>query len=345
MFLKERLCQLCARLSLWEERLADSVIDTDGIPETFQTLIAGLARAARQLCDAIRRHEPQALRAFGAHDALDLRAENLFREALCDAPVRWCALAGEDRARELDAMGDLAVALHPLEGAANIDTNAAVGTIFSVYAAADTADASFLRPARDQLAAGYFIYGPRCHLMVSFGQGTRMYALDPDRGRFELARARVMLDGCSPEFAINAANYRHWPRPVRAYIDDCLAGIDGPRERNFNMRWTASLVAEAHRILMRGGIYLCPSDSREGREQGRLHMVHDCAPIALLVEQAGGRATNGSESILAGRAASLLAPTPFVFGSGDKVDRVAAYHDLPEPEVSALFGNRGLFRA
>lgn len=345
--------------------MAVNEIDTAGIPERFQGLMAGLARAARQLATIIRRGEAgggplhdrasdEASNRVG--DGPDGGADALFRDALRDAGVRWYACCGRDNAQELSATGDLALALDPLEGdgiasdgaadwGMKIDINTAVGTIFSVYAAADTADASFLRPARDQVAAGYFIYGPSCCLMVSFGAGARMYTLNPGSGVFELTRDRVMLDGCSAEFAINASNYRHWPSPVRAYIDDCLAGVDGPREQNFNMRWTASLVAETHRILMRGGIYLYPPDSRKGCEQGRLRMVHQCAPIAFVIEQAGGRATNGSESILAGQAGSLHERTPFVFGSGDKVDRVAAYHDLPEPEVSALFGNRGLFRA
>ncbi|MDF3606977.1 fructose-1,6-bisphosphatase [Paracoccus sp. DMF-8] len=312
--------------------------------------MTALAQAARQLATLIRQGEADG-------GPLHHRADALFRDALRDAGIRWYACDGQDDARELSPSGDLAVALDPLEGDGdgaasrcttfdtNIDTNTVVGTIFSVFAAADTAGASFLRPARDQLAAGYVIYGPACCLVVTFGAGTRMYRLNPDSGVFEPVRDRVVLDGCSAEFAINAANYRHWPSPVRAYIDDCLAGVDGPREQNFNMRWTASLVAETHRILMRGGIYLYPPDSRKGCEKGRLRMVHQCAPIAFVVEQAGGRATNGSESILAGRAGSLQERTPFVFGSGDKVDRVAAYHDLPEPEVSALFGNRGLFRA
>ncbi|MFN6980164.1 MAG: fructose-bisphosphatase class I, partial [Gemmobacter sp.] len=137
--------------------------------------------------------------------------------------------------------------------------------------------------------------------------------------------------------------YRVWSRPIRAYVDDLVAGEDGPRGRNFNMRWVASLVAETHRILMRGGIFLYPADSRRGYEHGRLRMVYECAPIAMLVEQAGGSATDGRTRILDLVPEGLHARSPFVFGSAEKVARVAAYHDLPETETSPLFGKRGLF--
>jgi fructose-1,6-bisphosphatase I len=155
----------------------------------------------------------------------------------------------------------------------------------------------------------------------------------------------VRVSEGSPEFAINSSNYRHWPQPIRAFIDDCIAGADGPSEENFNMRWTSSLVAEAHRILHQGGIYLYPEDARKGYERGRLRMLYECAPIAMLMEQAGGLATDGSEPILSACVSAFEQRSPIVFGSADQVARVAAYHDLPEAEVSALFGKRGLFRA
>ena len=197
----------------------------------------------------------------------------------------------------------------------------------------------------EQIAGGYIIYGPQTMLVVTFGKGTQQYLLEPDNREWLLVNAAVKVPETSREFAINASNYRHWPQPVRAYIDDCLAGEEGPRNANFNMRWVASLVAETHRILTRGGVFLYPGDGRKGYEMGRLRMVYECAPIAFLIEQAGGGATDGHDPIMGKTAPELHARTPFVFGSPDKVDRVAAYYDLPEQEVSALFGNRGLFRA
>ena len=258
---------------------------------------------------------------------------------------RWLASEEQEQALELDPQGSLAVAIDPLDGSSNIDTNVSIGTIFSIYPAEDTAEASFLRPTRQQIGAGYVIYGPRCAMMVSFGDGVQQYLLDPDTGAFRLVDGRLTMPDCSFEFAINASNYRHWSRPIRAYIDDCVAGIEGPRETNFNMRWIASLVAETHRILTRGGIFLYPSDARKGYERGRLRMLYECAPIAFLIEQAGGRATDACEPILDQVATALHQRTPLVLGSAEKVARVAAYHDLPETEVSALFGHRGLFRA
>ncbi|KKL10814.1 hypothetical protein LCGC14_2552070, partial [marine sediment metagenome] len=232
----------------------------------------------------------------------------------------------------------------PLDGSSNIDVNVSIGTIFSIFPAEDDARASFLRPGRDQVAGGYIIYGPQTCLVVTFGDGTRQYTLDTQTGRFELSHPRLSLSQDSREYAINASNYRHWSSPVRAFIDDCLAGTDGPREADFNMRWVASLVAETHRILTRGGVFLYPADRRDGYGQGRLRMLYECAPIAFVVEQAGGRATDGSDNILDRTANDLHMRTPFVFGSAQKVTRVATYHDLPEHEVSALFGTRGLFR-
>ncbi|RDW13868.1 class 1 fructose-bisphosphatase [Paracoccus thiocyanatus] len=325
-------------------------IQTDRIPPQMHDVMLALAGAGARLAAIIRRGGDLAS-AVGTNadgdgqKALDVMADDLFRDALAGAGVRWFASEEQDEAVALDPQGRLAVAIDPLDGSSNIDTNVSIGTIFSIFPAEDTAEASFLRPARDQIGGGYIIYGPRCAMMVSFGDGVQHYALDPDSDRFHLVTARQEMPEGAQEFAINASNYRHWPQPIRAYIDDCLAGSDGPRERNFNMRWIASLVAEAHRILIRGGVFLYPSDARQGYERGRLRMLYECAPIALLIEQAGGKATDGLIPILDQGAGALHQRTPFIFGSAGKVARIAAYHELPETEISALFGNRGLFRA
>jgi fructose-1,6-bisphosphatase I len=236
------------------------------------------------------------------------------------------------------------LAIDPLDGSSNIDVNVSIGTIFSIFEAVDDPIKSFLRTAREQVAGGYVIYGPATALVVTFGDGTLMFTMDPDTGEFVLTNPRMQVPVTSMEFAINASNYRHWSKPVRAYIDDCLAGDAGPRDRNYNMRWVGSLVAEAHRILSRGGVFLYPGDARPGYETGRLRMVYECAPIAFLIEQAGGKATDGCDAVMDQEANSLHARIPLIFGSAEKVDRVAAYHDLPDQEISALFGQRGLFR-
>ncbi|MDE4096646.1 MULTISPECIES: class 1 fructose-bisphosphatase [Rhodobacterales] len=280
-----------------------------------------------------------------AQKALDVIADEAFMEALAQGDVRHYASEEQDSVVTMNPEGQFAVAIDPLDGSSNIDTNVSIGTIFGIYPAAETPEASFLRPGHDLLAAGYAIFGPQCALMVTLGDGVWKYVLDPETGQFHLLGKLDMITPDSREYAINTSNYRHWGKAIRAYIDDRVAGSDGPARSDFNMRWIASLVAETHRILTRGGIFLYPADNRKGYGQGRLRYVYECAPIAMLIEQAGGRATDGLEPILDRVPDALHMRTPFVFGSANKVARVATYHDLPDEETSALFGLRGLFRA
>ncbi len=322
------------------------------VPEELAPVIDALCRVAGDLSDVIARGPLGG--SLGAsvgnntdgddQKALDIMADEVFSTALRDAGVRWYASEEQECVAELDPDGAFALAIDPLDGSSNIDVNVSIGTIFGISWALDDGDASFLRPGSALIASGYFIYGPHTALVVTFGDGVVQLVLDPASGVFHQTEGAPTIPDQASEFAINASNYRHWARPVRAYIDDCIAGTEGPRERNFNMRWVASLVAETHRIMCRGGIFLYPGDDREGYAQGRLRLVYECAPIAFLVEQAGGKATTGVARILDRTPASLHARTPFVFGTAEKVDRVTAYHDLPDQEVSALFGKRGLFR-
>jgi len=279
-----------------------------------------------------------------AQKALDVIADEAFMAALGGTQVRHYASEEQDNVVTLNAGGAFALAIDPLDGSSNIDTNVSIGTIFGIFPARDDPDASFLRPGRDLLASGYAIFGPQCALLVTFGDGVLKYILDPETRRFKPLGATPPIPAESVEYAINASNYRHWDVPIRAYIDDRVAGSEGPAGIDFNMRWIASLVAETHRILTRGGIFLYPGDARPGYEQGRLRYVYECAPIAFLIEQAGGRASDGQERVLDRVPDSLHARTPFVFGSKNKVARVATYHDLSPDETSALFGKRGLFR-
>ena len=276
--------------------------------------------------------------------ALDIISDEMLRDALDGGAVRFY---GSEEQDDIMTLGDgsLALVVDPLDGSSNIDTNVSVGTIFGLYPAADTAEASVLRTASDLIAAGYIIYGPQCCLMLRVGEGAVLkYVLDPEAGRFRSLGAMAAIPAQSTEYAINASNYRHWPTSIRAYIDDRIAGSEGPMGHDFNMRWIASLVAEAHRVLTRGGIFLYPGDSRPGYEQGRLRLVYECGPISFLIEGAGGAASDGTLPIRERVPKSLHERSPLVFGSRDKVARVATYHDLPESEVSALFGSRGLFR-
>lgn len=328
-------------------------IPDTAIPPRLFAAVSAIAGVARDLSRTIARGPlgPALGREIGTNaggdgqKALDLIADDAFAAALTGTGVRWYASEERDRVCELDPEGTIAVAIDPLDGSSNIDVNVSIGTIFSILPAEVGAEATFLRRADAQIAAGYVIYGPQTALVVTFGDGVRMYVLDREAGAFVPAGGPVTIPPVSREFAINASNYRHWSKPIRAYVDDCLSGTDGPRRADYNMRWIASLVAETHRILTRGGVFLYPGDGRDGYAEGRLRMVYECAPIAFLVTQAGGGATDGCDSILSRRAPSLHARTPFVFGSAENVAQVCVYHDLPEQEVSALFGVRGLFRA
>lgn len=280
--------------------------------------------------------------------SLDLIADDLVVEVLRRTPTRYYATEEAEEIVTLASDGRLAVAVDPLDGSSNIDVNVSIGTIFSIFEARpEGAAASFLRPGREQLAAGYFIYGPQTALMLTCGRGTQCFVADPDDGLFKLVSSDVRITPSTSEFAINASNYRHWLEPVRTFIDDCIEGAQGPRGKDFNMRWVASLVADTHRILARGGVFLYPADQRKGYGNGRLRMVYEAAPIAMLVEQAGGAAIDGCQRILDVAPRELHQRTPLIFGSAEKVERVRAYHTDPTfvRERAALFGNRGLFRA
>ena len=315
-----------------------NIIDTQHFPDALAPVIEALCEVSRDVAAIIAAGPLAGALGEGVGEntdgdqqkALDVMADEMFESRLRDTDVRWYASEEQEGVLELNPKGKYALAIDPLDGSSNIDVNVSIGTIFSVFEAVEDRESSFLRTAREQVAGGYVVYGPATALVVTFGDGTLMFTMDPDTGVFVLTNRRMQVSATSKEFAINASNYRHWRKPVRAYIDDCLAGETGPRDRNYNMRWVGSLVAEAHRILIRGGVFLYPADARPGYENGRLRMVYECAPIAFLIEQAGGKATDGCDAVMDQQAESLHARTPLVFGSAEEVDRVAAYHDLPD---------------
>jgi fructose-1,6-bisphosphatase I len=282
-----------------------------------------------------------------AQKALDVFADGAFINWLKRAGVR--ALLSEERPDPvvLDPDGTLLVAIDPLDGSNNIDANGSMGTFFSVLdaPAGPCHPSHFLQRGANQQAAGFVLYGPHVDLVFSCGAGVHMAALDPDANRCLMTRIAVRIPAETRELAINSSNSRHWPAPIRAYVEDCLEGEEGPRERNFNMRWTGAAVAEIYRILVRGGIYLYPEDSRPGYEHGRLRLLYEANPIAFLLEQAGGAAIDGFHRVLDLMPASLHARTPLIFGSKDKVERVARYYlEGSDARVAPLFARRGLLR-
>ncbi|WP_420475158.1 class 1 fructose-bisphosphatase [Noviherbaspirillum sp. ST9] len=246
--------------------------------------------------------------------------------------------------------GKYLLVFDPLDGSSNIDVNVSVGSIFSVLRApdgvSDVTEQDFLQPGSEQVAAGYAIYGPTTMLVLTVGTGANGFTLDPNLGEFILTHPALQIPPDTQEFAINASNSRFWEAPVKRYVDECLAGKSGVREKDFNMRWIASMVAEAHRILMRGGVFLYPRDTKHPAKHGRLRLLYEANPIGFIMEQAGGRASTGRESVLQVQPASLHQRIGLVFGSRNEVDRIEYYHQHPEPiELdNPLFHERGLFR-
>ena len=246
--------------------------------------------------------------------------------------------------------GNYLLVFDPLDGSSNIDVNVSVGSIFSILRAprpgVDAARQDFLQPGTAQVCAGYALYGPATMLVLTLGRGVHTFTLDPALGEFVLSREAVRVPRHASEFAINASNRRFWEPAVRRYVDECLTGRAGTRHKDFNMRWVASLVAEAHRILTRGGVFLYPRDTKDPTRPGRLRLLYEANPIAFLVEQAGGMASTGRERVLDVAPADLHQRIPLIFGAADEVALIDRYHQQhnDHPHNSPLYGERGLFR-
>jgi fructose-1,6-bisphosphatase len=234
----------------------------------------------------------------------------------------------------------------------NIDVNLTVGSLFSVLHTPNPGDdpqlSDFLQPGTEQVCAGFALYGPSTMLVLTTGEGVDGFTLDRDIGAFILTHPKMRIPLQTNEFAINASKSRFWEPPVKRYVEECLAGLTGPRETDFNMRWIASLVAETLRVLMRGGVILYPADTMPSQPPGRISLMYEANPIAFLIEQAGGEATNGRDRILELAPRGLQERTPLIFGSSDEVKRIVRYHNesdqgLDREYTSPLFNIRGLF--
>jgi len=246
--------------------------------------------------------------------------------------------------------GNYLLVFDPLDGSSNIDVNLTVGSIFSILRApskdGELKEADFLQPGTQQVAAGYALYGPSTMLVLSVGDGVAGFTLDKDLGEFMLTHPKMLVPAATQEFAINASNSRFWEAPVKRYVDECLAGKSGPREKDFNMRWIASMVAEAHRILTRGGVFLYPRDNKDASKPGRLRLLYEANPVGFLIEQAGGRASTGYGPVLKEQPTQLHQRIGLVFGSRHEVERIERYHAEPQTlaEPNPLFSERSLFR-
>jgi fructose-1,6-bisphosphatase I len=226
--------------------------------------------------------------------------------------------------------GEFLLLFDPLDGSSNIDVNVSIGTIFSVLRKVNNqvgvSESDFLQPGKQQAAAGYCVYGPQTTLVLTVGRGVAMFTLDREQGSWVLTDEDVRIPEDTKEFAINMSNMRHWAAPVKRYIDECLAGQQGPRGKDFNMRWVASMVADVHRILTRGGVFLYPWDQREPEKPGKLRLLYEANPMSYLVEQAGGMATNGETRIMDLQPTRLHERVSVILGSKNEVARATDYH-------------------
>lgn len=225
--------------------------------------------------------------------------------------------------------GEYLLVFDPLDGSSNIDVNVSIGTIFSVLRCPDGQQAteeSFLQPGTKQVAAGYAVYGPQTVLVLTTGHGVNCFTLDRELGSWVLTQSNMRIPEDTREYAINASNSRHWYEPVQQYVGELNAGKDGARGENFNMRWIASMVADVHRILNRGGIFMYPADKRDPSKPGKLRLMYEANPMSFIVEQAGGMATNGEQRILDIQPKSLHERVAVFLGSKNEVERVTRYH-------------------
>ena len=262
-----------------------------------------------------------------------------------------------DQPYEIPALyprGRYLLVFDPLDGSSNIDVNMPVGTIFSVLrcpeGVTDPGLEHFLQPGTAQVAAGYAIYGPTAMLVLTLGDGVHGFTLDPEIGAFTLTHPRMTITPESYEFAVNVSNERFWEPPVRRYVEECVEGAAGPRKVDFNMRWIASMVAEVHRILIRGGLFMYPRDTKDPSKPGRLRLMYEANPMAMIIEQAGGAASTGRGRILDMAPSGIHQRVPVILGSCNEVERLVRYHaeyDAGEdvPFKTPLFNSRSLFRS
>ena len=314
----------------------------DNIPSQLRLLIEVVARACKRISISVNKGAlGDVLGTAGSENVqgeVQKKLDIIANEVLIEAN-EWGGALAAMASEEMEGIyvvpnrypqGEYLLLFDPLDGSSNIDVNVSIGTIFSVLKKPDGAvgvsEADFLQPGHLQVAAGYCVYGPQTTLVLTVGDGVAMFTLDREQGSFVLTQDGVQIPADTREFAINMSNMRHWAAPVRQYIDECLAGAAGPRGKDFNMRWVGSMVADVHRILTRGGVFLYPWDSREPEKPGKLRLMYEANPMSFLVEQAGGAATNGSQRILDIVPTTLHERVSVMLGSKSEVQRVTGYH-------------------
>ena len=312
------------------------------IPPELRLLLEVVARACKSISQAVNKGAlGGVLGTAGSENVqgeVQKKLDIIANEVLIEAN-EWGGHLAAMASEEMDSIyvvpnrypqGEYLLLFDPLDGSSNIDVNASIGTIFSVLkkpeGPAGVEEKDFLQAGKQQVAAGYCIYGSQTTLVLTVGDGVAMFTLDREQGSFFLIEENVQIPPDAKEFAINMSNMRHWDEPVKRYISECLEGKDGPRGKDFNMRWVASMVGDVHRILCRGGVFLYPWDKREPEKAGKLRLMYEANPMSWLVEQAGGAATNGKDRILNIQPGKLHERVSVLLGSKNEVERVTSYH-------------------
>ena len=312
------------------------------IPAQLRLLIEVVARACKRISHSVNKGAlGDVLGTAGSENVqgeVQKKLDIIANEVLIEAN-EWGGHLAAMASEEMDSIylvpnrypqGEYLLMFDPLDGSSNIDVNVSIGTIFSVLKKPEghpgVTEDDFLQAGAQQVAAGYCVYGPQTTLVLTFGDGVAMFTLDREQGSFVLTQENVRIPEDTKEFAINMSNMRHWDAPVKRYVDECLAGVEGPRNKDFNMRWIASMVADVHRILTRGGVFMYPWDKREPNKPGKLRLMYEANPMAFIVEQAGGAATDGTQRILDIQPEKLHQRVAVFLGSKNEVDLVTSYH-------------------
>ena len=322
--------------------LVEQQRDHGHIPSQLRLLLEVVARACKSISQAVNKGAlGGVLGTAGSENVqgeVQKKLDIIANEVLIEAN-EWGGHLAAMASEEMDGIyvvpnrypqGEYLLLFDPLDGSSNIDVNVSIGTIFSVLTkpegSSGVEEKDFLQPGHQQVAAGYCVYGPQTTLVLTVGDGVAMFTLDREQGSFVLTEENVHIPEDTKEFAINMSNMRHWDQPVKRYIDECLQGKEGPRGKDFNMRWIASMVADVHRILTRGGVFMYPWDKREPEKAGKLRLMYEANPMAWLVEQAGGAATNARQRILDLQPSKLHERVSVVLGSKNEVERITRYH-------------------
>ncbi len=316
------------------------------IPAELRLLLEVVSRACKHIAIAVNKGALGEVMGTASSEnvqgEIQKKLDIISNEVLIDAN-EWGGHLAAMASEEMDTIhvvpnrypqGEYLLMFDPLDGSSNIDVNVSIGTIFSVlkkpndnpHDVEPVVEGDFLQPGTQQAAAGYCVYGPQSLLVLTVGDGVVVFTLDRESGSWLLTQENVQIPTETKEFAINMSNMRHWAPPVKRYIDECLAGTEGPRGKDFNMRWVASMVADVHRIMTRGGVFMYPWDQREPDKPGKLRLMYEANPMAFLVEQAGGMATNGRQRIMDLTPTKLHERVAVVLGSKAEVERVTAYH-------------------